>query len=150
RSDTGEACEFQLQPQSRVLGSRAGRAGRGMRADVAPGAKAHAPAAGTILEAEESLQRLVVRQRVHPAREDAPGVPDRPRGGGLHLLDIAAGGHRAAADRRRARLTVRDGSERGFLVDAALEPIAQIDDPVGGWTVLHLDPGTLRLRRLRV
>src|SRR2546427_2081480 len=45
------------------------------------------PAARTVLEPGETLQRLVIAQRVDLAGEQVPAAPDRPGAGRLDLLE---------------------------------------------------------------
>src|SRR5438270_728626 len=82
RSDTGKSRQFQLQPDPRVLAP-------GMSTHIAAGAEAHSPAARTVLEPDEALQRLVVPQGIHPTDEAVPVAGEGPRAGDFHLLQGA-------------------------------------------------------------
>src|SRR6185437_11722166 len=86
RSDTRQTREFQLQPDPGVLGP-GGRRGHWMRADEPAGPEARPPAARTVLEAGESLQRLAVLDGIDPPHEDVPGVADGPGSGDLRLVE---------------------------------------------------------------
>src|SRR6516165_11774945 len=86
RSDTRQSREFQLQPDS-----RAPAGGRIVAIDELSRPEPHPPAARTVLEAEEALQRLTlgllrVAQRVDLLGEHFPAVLEGKRRGELDLV----------------------------------------------------------------
>src|SRR5206468_7854022 len=78
-SDTCQASEFQLEVHTGIRRACS-------RADEVAAPDSHPPAAGTVLEAGEALQRLVILNRVDAAHEDIPGVADRPGARDLGLF----------------------------------------------------------------
>src|SRR3977135_2230183 len=73
RSDTGKAGEFQLQPDSGLLGPAAVAT-----VHVVPGTQPHPPAARTVLEAGETLQPDMIAQGIDVPHEHVPAAPDGP------------------------------------------------------------------------
>src|SRR5207302_1341397 len=121
RSDTGEACEFQLQPDPGVL------AGPGhVAAHVPAGTEPDPPAARTVLEPGETLQRLVIAQRVDLAGEQIPAAPDRPGAGRLDLLES---GLDRVEQRYRALVAVGEVHHRvvgGLVLQVHLRTLAAL------------------------
>src|SRR5471030_1807721 len=82
RSDTGKACEFQLQEYPGVLPS--GRfARRWMGAEEAARNQPHFPAARGVLEAGKAVERLFIEQRINHPAVQVPLSANRPGPGGF-------------------------------------------------------------------
>src|SRR5688572_21373340 len=100
-SDRREPGEFHLQQDGVVALARA-------VGDIVPAEQADAPAAAGVLEAREAVDRLVLLERVHLAREELPARRQAPGEAGIPLLE--------------QRLAV---------------PVSEVDDRVRRRAVLH-------------